>query len=84
MSNIRQNLFFAFAYNAAGITIAAGVLYSTFELLPSPKALSSVSLVGNALRLRSVRICKDCSKRKPESSRIATSCSAQLRAHQFD
>jgi Cu+-exporting ATPase len=62
MSNIRQNLFFAFAYNAAGIPIAAGVLYPTFGLLLSPivaaaaMALSSVSVVGNALRLRTVRI----------------------------
>ena len=58
MSNIRQNLFFAFIYNAAGIPIAAGVLYPTFGLLLSPiiaaaaMALSSVSVVGNALRLR--------------------------------
>jgi Cu+-exporting ATPase len=62
MENIRQNLFFAFAYNAAGIPIAAGVLYPVFGLLLSPivaaaaMALSSVSVVGNALRLRSVRI----------------------------
>jgi Cu+-exporting ATPase len=62
MRNIRQNLFFAFAYNAAGIPIAAGVLYPTFGLLLSPivaaaaMALSSVSVVGNALRLRTVRI----------------------------
>jgi Cu+-exporting ATPase len=62
MRNIRQNLFFAFAYNAAGIPIAAGVLYPTFGLLLSPivaaaaMALSSVSVVGNALRLRAVRI----------------------------
>jgi Cu+-exporting ATPase len=62
MSNIRQNLFFAFAYNAAGIPIAAGVLYPTFGLLLSPivaaaaMALSSVSVVGNALRLRTVKI----------------------------
>jgi len=62
MSNIRQNLFFAFMYNAAGIPIAAGVLYPTFGLLLSPiiaaaaMALSSVSVVGNALRLRAVRI----------------------------
>jgi P-type Cu+ transporter len=62
MSNIRQNLFFAFAYNAAGIPIAAGVLYPTLGLLLSPivaaaaMALSSVSVVGNALRLRTVRI----------------------------
>jgi Cu+-exporting ATPase len=58
MHNIRQNLFFAFIYNAAGIPIAAGVLYPTFGLLLSPiiagaaMALSSVSVVGNALRLR--------------------------------
>lgn len=58
MSNIRQNLFFAFIYNAAGIPIAAGVLYATFGLLLSPiiaaaaMALSSVTVVGNALRLR--------------------------------
>lgn len=58
MSNIRQNLFFAFLYNAAGIPIAAGVLYPTFGILLSPiiaaaaMALSSVSVVGNALRLR--------------------------------
>lgn len=58
MRNIRQNLFFAFIYNAAGIPIAAGILYPTFGLLLSPiiaaaaMALSSVSVVGNALRLR--------------------------------
>ena len=58
MRNIRQNLFFAFIYNAAGIPIAAGVLYPVFGLLLSPiiaaaaMALSSVSVVGNALRLR--------------------------------
>ena len=62
MSNIRQNLFFAFIYNAAGIPIAAGVLYPTFGLLLSPiiaaaaMALSSVSVVGNALRLRITRL----------------------------
>ena len=62
MRNIRQNLFFAFAYNAAGIPIAAGVLYPSLGLLLSPivaaaaMALSSVSVVGNALRLRTVRI----------------------------
>ena len=62
MRNIRQNLFFAFAYNAAGIPIAAGVLYPTLGLLLSPivaaaaMALSSVSVVGNALRLRTVRV----------------------------
>jgi P-type Cu+ transporter len=62
MSNIRQNLFFAFIYNAAGIPIAAGVLYPSFGILLSPiiaaaaMALSSVSVVGNALRLRLVRL----------------------------
>ncbi|ULL01254.1 heavy metal translocating P-type ATPase [Bradyrhizobium sp. I71] len=62
MSNIRQNLFFAFIYNAAGIPIAAGVLYPTFGVLLSPiiaaaaMALSSVSVVGNALRLRTTRL----------------------------
>jgi Cu+-exporting ATPase len=58
MRNIRQNLFFAFIYNAAGIPIAAGILYPSFGILLSPiiaaaaMALSSISVVGNALRLR--------------------------------
>jgi Cu+-exporting ATPase len=62
MQNIRQNLFFAFLYNAAGVPLAAGVLYPVFGLLLSPivgaaaMALSSVSVVGNALRLRSKTI----------------------------
>jgi P-type Cu+ transporter len=62
MRNIRQNLFFAFVYNAAGIPIAAGVLYPFLGILLSPiiaaaaMALSSVSVVGNALRLRTVRL----------------------------
>jgi len=62
MNNIRQNLFFAFVYNAAGIPIAAGILYPAFGLLLSPiiaaaaMALSSVSVVGNALRLRMTRL----------------------------
>ena len=59
MRNIRQNLFFAFVYNAAGVPIAAGVLYPIFGVLLSPMlaagamAFSSVSVIGNALRLRS-------------------------------
>jgi len=62
MRNIRQNLFFAFIYNAAGVPIAAGVLYPWFGILLSPiiaaaaMALSSVSVVGNALRLRRVEL----------------------------
>ena len=62
MRNIRQNLFFAFIYNAAGVPIAAGLLYPAFGLLLSPivaataMALSSVSVVGNALRLRHARL----------------------------
>ncbi|WP_405053727.1 copper-transporting P-type ATPase [Sphingobium sp. SJ10-10] len=62
MSNIRQNLFFAFVYNAAGVPIAAGLLYPFFGILLSPviaaaaMALSSVSVVGNALRLNRARI----------------------------
>jgi Cu+-exporting ATPase len=62
MRNIRQNLFFAFVYNAAGVPIAAGVLYPVFGILLSPiiaaaaMALSSVSVVGNSLRLRHVAL----------------------------
>ncbi len=62
MSNIRQNLFFAFVYNAAGVPIAAGVLYPAFGILLSPiiaaaaMALSSVSVIANALRLRTVKL----------------------------
>jgi Cu+-exporting ATPase len=62
MRNIRQNLFFAFIYNSAGVPIAAGILYPVFGLLLSPivaaaaMALSSVSVVGNALRLRATRL----------------------------
>jgi Cu+-exporting ATPase len=62
MKNIRQNLFFAFVYNALGVPIAAGVLYPFFGLLLSPiiaaaaMSFSSVSVVGNALRLRRVRV----------------------------
>jgi P-type Cu+ transporter len=62
MRNIRQNLFFAFIYNSAGVPIAAGVLYPVFGVLLSPvvaaaaMALSSVSVVGNALRLRGLKL----------------------------
>lgn len=62
MRNIRQNLFFAFVYNMLGVSIAAGLLYPAFGLLLSPvvaaaaMALSSVSVIGNALRLRLVRL----------------------------
>jgi Cu+-exporting ATPase len=62
MANIRQNLFFAFIYNAAGVPIAAGVLYPLLGITLSPvfaaaaMALSSVSVIGNALRLRRLEI----------------------------
>jgi Cu+-exporting ATPase len=62
MGNIRQNLFFAFAYNALGVPVAAGLLYPFFGLLLSPMiaaaamSLSSVSVIGNSLRLRSVKL----------------------------
>jgi Cu+-exporting ATPase len=62
MRNIRQNLFFAFIYNSAGVPIAAGVLYPFFGLLLSPMiaaaamSFSSVSVIGNALRLRSIKL----------------------------
>ncbi|MEQ1578861.1 MAG: hypothetical protein ABL894_14585, partial [Hyphomicrobium sp.] len=62
MANIRQNLFFAFIYNVAGIPVAAGVLYPTFGILLSPviaaaaMSLSSVSVIGNALRLSRLRL----------------------------
>ena len=67
MRNIRQNLFFAFIYNAAGVPVAAGVLYPAFGILLSPiiaaaaMALSSVSVIGNALRLRTAAIDDDAS-----------------------
>ena len=62
ISNIKQNLFFAFIYNVVGIPIAAGVLYPFFGTVLSPMlaaaamSLSSVSVIGNALRLRALRL----------------------------
>ncbi len=62
MGNIGQDLSFAFAYNALGVPVAAGVLYPFFGFLLSPvvaaaaMALSSVSVIGNALRLRAARV----------------------------
>jgi Cu+-exporting ATPase len=62
MRNIRQNLFFAFIYNAVGVPIAAGILYPFFGLLLSPifaaaaMSFSSVSVIGNALRLRKIKL----------------------------
>src|SRR5690606_26620205 len=62
MKNIRQNLFFAFVYNTLGVPLAAGVLYPFVGLLLSPMfasaamSLSSVSVIGNALRLRRVKL----------------------------
>jgi Cu+-exporting ATPase len=62
MRNIRQNLFFAFLYNALGVPVAAGVLYPVFGLLLSPMiasaamTFSSVSVIANALRLRKLAL----------------------------
>ena len=62
MSNIRQNLFFAFFYNALGVPLAAGVLYPFFGLLLSPMiaaaamSFSVVSVIGNSLRLRTSKL----------------------------
>jgi len=62
MRNIKQNLFFAFVYNSIGVPIAAGVLYPLFGILLSPiiaaaaMSFSSVSVIGNALRLRGTRL----------------------------
>ncbi len=85
MRNIRQNLFFAFIYNAVGVPVAAGVLYPVFGILLSPAlaalamSLSSVSVIGNALRLRRVRIegSKHCC-----NSRSATNRATDLRGPQ--
>jgi Cu+-exporting ATPase len=62
MKNIKQNLFFAFIYNALGVPVAAGVLYPAFGILLSPifaaaaMSFSSVSVIGNALRLRRAKL----------------------------
>jgi Cu+-exporting ATPase len=62
MRNIRQNLFFAFVYNALGVPVAAGMLYPIFGWLLSPMlasaamTFSSVSVIGNALRLRKIHL----------------------------
>jgi Cu+-exporting ATPase len=62
MRNIRENLFFAFIYNSAGVPVAAGVLYPFFGILLSPMiaaaamSLSSVSVIANALRLRRLKL----------------------------
>jgi Cu+-exporting ATPase len=62
MSNIRQNLFFAFVYNAIGVPVAAGVLYPVFGVLLSPviaaaaMSFSSVSVIANSLRLRNLKL----------------------------
>jgi Cu+-exporting ATPase len=62
MRNVRQNLFFAFFYNALGVPIAAGILYPLFGILLSPviaavaMSISSVSVIANALRLRHVQL----------------------------
>lgn len=64
MANIKQNLFFAFVYNALGVPVAAGLLYPFYGVLLSPviaaaaMALSSVSVIGNSLRLRNARLNK--------------------------
>lgn len=62
MRNIRENLFFSFVFNVAGVPIAAGILYPWFGILLSPiiagaaMAFSSVAVIGNSLRLRSARL----------------------------
>jgi Cu+-exporting ATPase len=74
MRNIRQNLFLSFVYNAAGVPIAAGILYPWFGILLSPiiagaaMALSSVSVIGNSLRLNGVRLGRSARPRRPPAS----------------
>jgi Cu+-exporting ATPase len=74
VANIRQNLVFAFGYNALGVPIAAGILYPVTGILLSPMiaaaamSLSSVSVIGNALRLRNVRLATAVSPARPATS----------------
>ena len=79
MSNMRQNLFFAFIYNAPGIPVASGVLYPLLGVILSPMlaaalALSSVSVIANALRLRRVAL------QPPVGLKISTFCQLAVRA----
>ena len=73
--NIRQNLFFAFVYNALGVPVAAGVLYPLFGMLLSPMlaaaamSLSSVSVIANALRLRGLQALRRASSERASASR---------------
>jgi len=83
LGNIQQNLFFAFVYNALGLPIAAGMLYPWFGLLLSPMiasvamALSSVSVIGNALRLRRVDLSPGLPGRPGAAEEPATCCHAR-------
>ncbi len=84
MRNIRQNLVFAFLYNALGVPVAAGALYPAFGILLSPMvaaaamALSSVSVIGNALRLRRVRLYAQCQRRRPEPNGLKIGSAATI------
>ena len=87
MRNIRQNLIFAFIYNAAGVPIAAGVLYPAFGLTLSPvvaaaaMALSSVSVVANALRLRSFRLDQSDARDRRAEMITRPNCPLRHQAH---
>ena len=86
MRNIRQNLVLSFAYNVAGIPLAAGVLYPLFGLLLSPvvaaaaMALSSVSVIANALHLRTAKVERHRSARKRTTMEGPVECSSDLPA----